>query len=173
MEIIRNEEKSTNKLKPSCDKDSGFQHIVCTFELSLISNTIIPINQVSSKNRTRVSVRKFTEWLWQNLFLKTMHVIRLFVIFLWTMDKCNAYCTCNCFLFIYLILNFVPTRWSISALHRRDRSAGSSTLFWLQDSPCRFCTPNHYRTKDAEMVPKLIWISMFARIYLATLSKYS
>ena len=107
----------------------------------------------------------------ENLFLKTMHVIRLFVIFLWTMDKCNVYCTCNCFLFIYLILNFVPTRCSISALHRRDRSAGSSTLFWLQDSPCRFCTPNHYRTKDAEMVPKLIWIFMFARIYLATLSK--
>ena len=34
----------------------------------------------------------------------------------------------------------------------------------VQDSPCQFRTLNHSRTKDAEMVPKLSWISMFAYI---------
>ena len=42
----------------------------------------------------------------------------------------------------------------------------------IQDSPCRFFTWNHSRTKDAEMVSKLIWISMFA-LYLAILLNYN
>ena len=35
----------------------------------------------------------------------------------------------------------------------------------MQDSPSRFRTLNHSRTKCAEMVAKLIWIIFFAFIY--------